>query len=214
MRHGRAGFKLGRVTAHRWALFRNLLVALFRHERITTTVAKAKAVRGLAEHMVTLAKRDNLHARRQVLAMVPDPVVVKKLFDSIAARLGDRNGGYTRILKAGSAPRGPGSHGHSRAGGSARNAQGEGQEGRQGQEEGGRRSRLILPGRGISPSGTSRNASAGEGAARRPPPTPSPQSNPAGASRVRSTSVRSSHRRWARKWARVRFHASSAAALL
>ena len=104
MRHGRAGFKLGRVTAHRWALFRNLLVALFRHERITTTVAKAKAVRGLADHMVTLAKRDNLHARRQVLAMVPDPVVVKKLFDSIAARLGDRNGGYTRILKAGSRP--------------------------------------------------------------------------------------------------------------
>ncbi len=101
MRHGRAGFKLGRVTAHRWALFRNLLVALFRHERITTTVAKAKAVRGLADHMVTLAKRDNLHARRQVLAMVPDPVVVKKLFDSIAARLGDRSGGYTRILKAG-----------------------------------------------------------------------------------------------------------------
>jgi large subunit ribosomal protein L17 len=104
MRHGRAGFKLGRVTAHRWALFRNLLVALFRHERITTTVAKAKAVRGLADHMVTLAKRDNLHARRQVLAVVPDPVVVKKLFDSIAARLGDRNGGYTRILKAGRRP--------------------------------------------------------------------------------------------------------------
>jgi large subunit ribosomal protein L17 len=104
MRHGRAGFKLGRVTAHRWALFRNLLVALFRHERITTTVTKAKAVRGLAEHMVTLAKRDTLHARRQVLAMVPDPVVVKKLFDSIAARLGDRRGGYTRILKAGSRP--------------------------------------------------------------------------------------------------------------
>lgn len=104
MRHGRAGFKLGRVTAHRWALFRNLLVALFRHERITTTVTKAKAVRGLAEHMVTLAKRDNLHARRQVLAMVPDPVVVKKLFDSIAARLGDRRGGYTRILKAGTRP--------------------------------------------------------------------------------------------------------------
>lgn len=104
MRHGRAGFKLGRVTAHRWALFRNLLVALFRHERITTTVAKAKAVRGLADQMVTLAKRDNLHARRQVLAMVPDPVVVKKLFDTIVARMGDRNGGYTRILKTGTRP--------------------------------------------------------------------------------------------------------------
>ena len=93
MRHGRAGFKLGRLTAHRWALFRNLLVALFRHERIMTTEAKAKAMRGLADHIVTLAKRDNLHAQRQVLAMVPDPAVVKKLFDTIAARFGDRHGG-------------------------------------------------------------------------------------------------------------------------
>ena len=104
MRHGRAGFKLGRVTAHRWALFRNLLVALFQHDRITTTVSKAKAVRGLADQMVTLAKRDSLHARRQVLTMVPDPIVVKRLFDTIAARSIDRNGGYTRILKAGTRP--------------------------------------------------------------------------------------------------------------
>lgn len=104
MRHGRAGFKLGRVTAHRWALFRNMLVALFRHERIMTTEAKAKAVRGLADHMVTLAKRDTLHARRQVLSMVPDAAVVKKLFDTIAARFDDRRGGYTRIIKAGTRP--------------------------------------------------------------------------------------------------------------
>ena len=104
MRHGKAGFKLGRVTAHRWALFRNLLVALFRHERIMTTESKAKAVRGVADHMVTLAKRDNLHARRQVLSMVPDTEVVKKLFDTIAARFGDRHGGYTRIIKAGTRP--------------------------------------------------------------------------------------------------------------
>jgi len=104
MRHGRAGFKLGRVTQHRWALFRNLLIALFRHERIMTTEAKAKAIRGLADHMVTLAKRDDLHARRQVLSMVPDAVVVKKLFDTIAARFSDRNGGYTRIMKAGMRP--------------------------------------------------------------------------------------------------------------
>ena len=104
MRHGRAGFKLGRVTAHRWALFRNLLVALFRHERIVTTEAKAKAIRGLADHMVTLAKRDNLHARRQVLGMVPDTDVVKRLFDTIAARFGDRHGGYTRIMRAGTRP--------------------------------------------------------------------------------------------------------------
>ncbi len=104
MRHGKAGFKLGRVTAHRWALFRNLLVALFRHERIMTTEAKAKAVRGLADQMVTLAKREGLHARRQVLAMVPDGEVVKKLFDTIGPRFTDRPGGYTRILRAGTRP--------------------------------------------------------------------------------------------------------------
>ena len=99
MRHGKANYKLGRLTQHRWALFRNLLVALFRHERITTTEAKAKAVRGAAEHMITLAKRESLHARRQVLTMVPDAGVVGTLFDTIAARFSDRNGGYTRIIK-------------------------------------------------------------------------------------------------------------------
>jgi large subunit ribosomal protein L17 len=101
VRHRKDGFKLGRLTQHRWALFRNLLVALFRHERITTTEAKAKAVRGLAEHMVTLARRENLHARRQVLGMVPDAGTVATLFDRIAARFSDRNGGYTRIIKLG-----------------------------------------------------------------------------------------------------------------
>jgi large subunit ribosomal protein L17 len=104
MRHRKAGFKLGRLTQHRLALFRNLLVALFRHERIMTTEAKAKAVRGLAEHMITLAKRENLHARRQVLTMVPDAEVVKRLFDTVVARFADRHGGYTRILKAGVRP--------------------------------------------------------------------------------------------------------------
>jgi len=101
MRHRRDGFKLGRLTQHRWALFRNLLVAFFRHERIATTEAKAKAVRGLAEHLITLAKRENLHARRQVLSMVPDTEVVGRLFDTIAARFADRNGGYTRVIKTG-----------------------------------------------------------------------------------------------------------------
>jgi large subunit ribosomal protein L17 len=104
MRHRKDGFKLGRLTQHRWAMFRNLLVALFRHERITTTEAKAKAVRGLAEHMITLAKRENLHARRQVLSMVPDAAVVGTLFDTIAARFSERNGGYTRIIHAGVRP--------------------------------------------------------------------------------------------------------------
>jgi large subunit ribosomal protein L17 len=104
VRHGKANYKLGRLTQHRWALFRNLLVALFRHERITTTEAKAKAVRGVAEHMITLAKRESLHARRQVLTMVPDVEVVGALFDTIAARFSDRNGGYTRIIKTGRRP--------------------------------------------------------------------------------------------------------------
>ena len=104
MRHQKDGYKLGRRTNHRWALFRNLLVALFRHERITTTEAKAKAVRGLADQMVTLAKRETLHARRQVLAMVPDDEVVRKMFDTIAARFADRNGGYTRIIRSGVRP--------------------------------------------------------------------------------------------------------------
>jgi large subunit ribosomal protein L17 len=99
MRHRKAGFKLGRLTQHRWAMFRNLVTALFRHERIVTTEAKAKAVRGLAEQMITLAKREDLHARRQVLDMVPDTEVVKRLFDTVAARFTDRHGGYTRILK-------------------------------------------------------------------------------------------------------------------
>src|SRR2546425_9912438 len=98
MRHRKAGFKLGRVTPHRWAMFRNLLVALFRHERITTTEAKAKALRPLADQMISLAKRENLHARRQVLAMVPDVEVVGRLFDTIAARFADRPGAHNRII--------------------------------------------------------------------------------------------------------------------
>ena len=99
MRHRKDGFKLGRLTQHRWAMFRNLLVGLFRHERIETTEAKAKAVRGLADHVVTLAKRENLHARRQVLSLVPDTEVVGRIFDTIAARFTDRQGGYTRIIR-------------------------------------------------------------------------------------------------------------------
>jgi large subunit ribosomal protein L17 len=101
MRHRRAGTKLGRVTAHRWALFRNQLASLIQHERITTTVPKAKALRPLADHMVTLGKRESLHARRQALALVPDTAIVRKLFDTMAARYSDRRGGYTRIVRTG-----------------------------------------------------------------------------------------------------------------
>jgi large subunit ribosomal protein L17 len=104
MRHRKAGFKLGRRSDHRKALFRNLLVGLFQHERIRTTEAKAKAIRGVADHVVTLAKRESLHARRQVLTLVPDVQVVRKIFDTIAARYGDRHGGYTRIIPAGVRP--------------------------------------------------------------------------------------------------------------
>ncbi len=106
MRHRIDGYKLGRLTKHRDALFRNMLVSLFRHERIATTEAKAKAVRGLADHCITLAKRETnrLHARRQVLTLVPDRDVVARLFDVVAARYTDRNGGYTRILKSGFRP--------------------------------------------------------------------------------------------------------------
>ncbi len=101
MRHRHHRYRLGRETAHRWALVRNMLVALFRHERITTTETKAKAVRPLADRVITLAKQESLHARRQALAMVPDVEVVGRLFDTIAARFSERHGGYTRIIKNG-----------------------------------------------------------------------------------------------------------------
>lgn len=100
MRHRNHRYRLGRLSEHRTAMLRNLLVALFQHERIRTTETKAKAMRPLADRMVTLAKNESLHARRQVLSMVPDTQVVSRLFDTIAARFSDRNGGYTRIIRA------------------------------------------------------------------------------------------------------------------
>ena len=104
MRHRKGNYKLGRRSDHRLAMFRNLLTALFRHERILTTEAKAKAIRGTADEMVTLAKRESLHARRQVLTMIADTTVVARLFDTIAARFADRSGGYTRIIRVGPRP--------------------------------------------------------------------------------------------------------------
>lgn len=101
MRHRMQGRKLGRTTAHRTAMFRNQLTALFTHERIVTTVAKAKELRPLAERMVTLARTGTLPARRKVLTMVPDKEIVQRLFDDIAPRFVDRNGGYTRIMRLG-----------------------------------------------------------------------------------------------------------------
>jgi len=100
MRHRVARRKLGRTTAHRMAMLRNLVTSLFEHERILTTVAKAKETRSIAEKMITLAKRDDLHSRRLALRFVRKKEVVAKLFDTIAPRFAERNGGYTRILRA------------------------------------------------------------------------------------------------------------------
>jgi large subunit ribosomal protein L17 len=101
MRHKVAGRKLGRDSAHRKALFRNLVTELFRHEQIRTTEAKAKAVRPQAERLITLAKRGDLHSRRMAARDVQDPEILQKLFDEIAERYEDRDGGYTRIYKLG-----------------------------------------------------------------------------------------------------------------
>lgn len=93
--------KLGRPTAHRRAMLRNIVTDLFREERISTTEFRAKEAKKAAEKMITLAKRGDLHARRQVLAYIYDEDVVTKLFEEIAPKYADRNGGYTRILKLG-----------------------------------------------------------------------------------------------------------------
>ncbi len=101
MRHRVAGKKLGRTTAHRMMMFRNMVTSLLDKERIRTTLERAKAVRPIAERMITLGKRETLHARRQALAFVKDPAVVSKLFDTIAPRFSQRPGGYTRIIRLG-----------------------------------------------------------------------------------------------------------------
>jgi len=101
MRHRNAGWKLGRNTSHRRSLLRNLVTSLIERERIITTVPKAKALRPLAEKMITLGKTETLHARRQAAAYLTTPASVQKLFDTISARFGQREGGYTRITHLG-----------------------------------------------------------------------------------------------------------------
>jgi large subunit ribosomal protein L17 len=101
MRHGNAHRKLNRTAEHRRAMFANMAAALIKHEQITTTLPKAKELRPIVEKLVTLGKRGGLHARRQAISEVRDAVVVKKLFDVIGPRYQGRNGGYTRVLKAG-----------------------------------------------------------------------------------------------------------------
>lgn len=99
MRHGCAGRQFGRNSGHRKALLRTLVTSLLKNEKIETTVAKAKEIRPLAEKMITLAKRGDLHARRQALSFIVDEDVVSGLFTSIAPRFSGRNGGYTRIVR-------------------------------------------------------------------------------------------------------------------
>jgi large subunit ribosomal protein L17 len=101
MRHARTGKKLGRDSAHRKALYANLTGSLIEHGRIRTTVAKAKEVRPIAEQMITLARRGDVHARRQALAYLRSQDVVYKLFSEVAPRFADRPGGYSRIVKLG-----------------------------------------------------------------------------------------------------------------
>ena len=104
MRHRRAGKKLGRDSAHRKALYANLASALIEHGRIETTEAKAKAVKPIAEQMITLGRRGDIHARRQALAYLRSQEVVHELFSEVAPRFRDRPGGYTRIVKLGPRP--------------------------------------------------------------------------------------------------------------
>ena len=101
MRHQKKTVKLGRTAEHRKALLANQVCSLIQHERIKTTLAKAKAVRPLAEKMVTLGKNGSLHARRTALAVLRQKTAVKKLFDNIAPRSAERKGGYTRIIRLG-----------------------------------------------------------------------------------------------------------------
>ncbi len=101
MRHRRTGRKLGRNASHRKAMFRNMVTDFLDKERIVTTLAKAKELRPFAEKMITLGKRENLHSRRKALSIIRRKSVVHKLFDSLAPRYADREGGYTRILRLG-----------------------------------------------------------------------------------------------------------------
>jgi len=101
MRHGMSGRKLGRRTQARKAMFSSLAQALLKHEQIKTTLPKAKDLRPVAEKLITLGKRGDLHARRQAIAFLRDEKIVSKLFSSLAERYKDRAGGYTRVLKAG-----------------------------------------------------------------------------------------------------------------
>ena len=101
MRHRLSGRKLNRTSSHRKAMFANMAVALIKHEQIKTTLPKAKELRAVVDKLITLGKRGTLHARRQALAVLQDRDITGKLFDTLATRYAGRNGGYTRVLRAG-----------------------------------------------------------------------------------------------------------------
>ena len=101
MRHNISGRKLNRTSSHRKAMFSNMVNALIKHEQITTTLPKAKELRPIIEKMVTLSRKNDLHARRQAISKLQDNDMVKKLFDVLGPRYAERAGGYTRIIKAG-----------------------------------------------------------------------------------------------------------------
>lgn len=101
MRHRMSGRKLNRTSSHRKAMFSNMAVALLKHEQIKTTLPKAKELRGVVDRLITLGKRDTLHSRRRAYAILSDGDTTTKLFETLATRYSDRNGGYTRVLKAG-----------------------------------------------------------------------------------------------------------------
>ena len=101
MRHGFRGRRFNRTAEHRKAMFANMCQALVKHEQIVTTLPKAKDLRPVVEKLITLGKRGDLHARRQAIAQIKDVALVRKLFDVLGPRYKDRNGGYTRVLKAG-----------------------------------------------------------------------------------------------------------------
>jgi len=101
MRHGKRGRKLGRNSSHRKAMLRNMVTSLFKHEQLETTDAKAKELKPVAEKMITLAKRGDLHARRQALSYIKDKAITHSLFEKMKDRFLDRQGGYCRIIKKG-----------------------------------------------------------------------------------------------------------------
>ena len=101
MRHGKSGRKLNRTSSHRKAMFANMAASLIKHEQIVTTLPKAKEMKPIIDKLITLGKRGDLHARRQAISQIRDTAMVAKLFDTLGERYKDRNGGYSRVLKAG-----------------------------------------------------------------------------------------------------------------